>query len=110
MFVVLCGGCDHHRVTEFATEAVFRQWARWGTVGLVGRSAERGCLEGALRAVERGRVAGVVEVLGEPGVGKTALRICWRGSRASIACCLDARLSSRASCRSGCSSMRRTAI
>ena len=42
-------------------------------VGLVGRSAERARLKVALRDVERRRAAGVVEVLGEPGVGKTTL-------------------------------------
>lgn len=39
----------------------------------VGRVAERKIIERALRAVERDRSAGVVEVVGEPGIGKTAL-------------------------------------
>jgi DNA-binding CsgD family transcriptional regulator len=42
-------------------------------VRLVGRVGEREAVERALRAVERDRSAGVVEVVGEPGIGKTTL-------------------------------------
>jgi ABC-type lipoprotein export system ATPase subunit len=40
---------------------------------LVGRVGEREVLERALRAVERDRSARLVEVVGEPGIGKTTL-------------------------------------
>jgi tetratricopeptide (TPR) repeat protein len=42
-------------------------------VRLVGRVGEREAIAHALHAVERDRMAGVVQVVGEPGIGKTTL-------------------------------------
>ena len=51
--------------------------ARTGDTGagraIVGREAELARLVGALRAARDGGVAGVVEIVGEPGIGKTTL-------------------------------------
>ena len=76
---------------------------------LVGRADELDALEQALDELDRGR-SGAVELVGEPGIGKTRLlrELAARAERAGSSSSPGRRRSSSATCRSRCSWMRST--